>query len=314
MDLSGSALTWAGSEYKKGQTTEHKARQANQIVVPACFVCAGLSALCAKTQGHFGQVLSVNSQAVYLKHGSALVCLALPQGGNMFYGALVKEAHWSALQTLSVDTKVYCQDGSLFFESSEVCLNLNSAPLWKAVPVKEVRGAAARRLGDEINILLAKSLDEPALALGQTLSGKAKAASGLFYAQRFAEASAVMQSMLGLGFGLTPSGDDYCLGMLAVFNMLRPSAYAARVNKLSSFLESIEQGRTTPVSAWFLKLALGGVFAERVQNVLLKTEQQAPQAIGQACEALLQVGASSGRDILRGMAIALHLAAERRAN
>lgn len=286
------------------------AGQTKKVVVPACSVCDALSSLCAKSYGRFGQVLSVNSQAVYLKHGSALVCLALPQAGNMFYGALVEEKDWAALQALNAGSEVHCEDGCLIFESRHICLNFNSAARWKFVPVRDVSGRAAQCLHGEINLLLARHVDKSALALGEVLCGKAKMASSLFYAQRFEEASAIMRTMLGLGFGLTPSGDDYCLGMLAVFKMLRPRAYTVRAGKLVSFIESIHKGETTPVAAWFLKLALESVFAERLQDVLVATEKNDPEAIGRACKALLQVGASSGRDILQGMAIALELSRE----
>lgn len=101
-------------------------------------------------------------------------------------------------------------------------------------------------------------------------------------------------SFIGLGCGLTPSYDDMCVGMLAV--------YRAQGQEMSG--EKADLSQTTDVSARYLRLALEGYFGEPVCNVIEALYGNGDLA--EAVEAIQQVGATSGRDMLRGMRLALN--------
>lgn len=277
--------------------------------VPAVFACAALTSLCASRFARFGSVLCVSSQAIYIQRGESLVCLSLPQAGNMFYGALVAKEHWPLLQQgLTVGDDVYCEKASLIFPGTASVLDLNTAEKWQFTLPRSIADESVRQLRYEINLLLAScsGAARPASAmLAEKLLIRARSASQAFYLGKVQEAAVAMRDMLGLGFGLTPSGDDYCLGLLAAFNILNSAGYAERVGKLSSFAAGINQGLTTKVSAWLLSLALKSIFPQRIQDIMFAAEQGSSKAMHLACWALGQVGASSGQDILQGMAVAL---------
>ena len=101
------------------------------------------------------------------------------------------------------------------------------------------------------------------------------------------------QSFLGLGVGLTPSFDDACVGMAAVYTAMgRPLP----------LLEDLSV--TTDVSARYLRLAQKGYFGQPLLaliHALWNHEADLPAAV----RGLEAVGATSGSDTLYGVALAL---------
>ena len=108
--------------------------------------------------------------------------------------------------------------------------------------------------------------------------------------------------LLGLGVGLTPSADDVMLGMLYTFRML-----GNKTPKLVKvFRESIAEmcdTHTSKVSAAYLKAVLSGAYFERLERVF----DGLCGAIPLDTSLLLEVGGSSGSEMLLGMLIALHI-------
>lgn len=101
---------------------------------------------------------------------------------------------------------------------------------------------------------------------------------------------------VGLGQGLTPSYDDALVGVMAVKRLLG--------KRIPFVLTPTVWNQTTEISARYLRLAQKGYFGELIWNLAyaLCGKGDVIDAIGQ----LLQIGATSGRDILFGMAQALH--------
>lgn len=101
---------------------------------------------------------------------------------------------------------------------------------------------------------------------------------------------------VGLGQGLTPSGDDMLLGVLAALHRYAP----AYISLLSQAIHPL-LNRTNEISASYLDLAMKGYVATPVLDVL--------HHLGQNWEAskqvLLSVGHSSGSDILYGILTAV---------
>ncbi|AOV97690.1 cytoplasmic protein [Edwardsiella hoshinae] len=104
--------------------------------------------------------------------------------------------------------------------------------------------------------------------------------------------------LIGLGPGLTPSGDDMLTGMLAVF--------VATGMPVHLFLPPADQLAllTTSVSCSYLNSARLGEFSTPVLRVMrdLQTGQDADRALRR----LLAVGHTSGADIVSGIALAQH--------
>jgi len=110
--------------------------------------------------------------------------------------------------------------------------------------------------------------------------------------------------LVGLGPGLTPSGDDLLVGIEAALHALaRPSA-----GFLALALDDVE-GRTTALAATLLRHAGAGEFAERLHTLLAALLGSDDEAIPAAIDRAVAWGATSGTDCLLGVLIGLDVAA-----
>lgn len=101
------------------------------------------------------------------------------------------------------------------------------------------------------------------------------------------------QSFLGLGCGLTPSFDDACVGMAAVYTAM---------GRTLPLLEDLSV--TTDVSARYLRLAQKGYFGQPLLSLIHALWNNAA-GIPAAVRDLEHVGAMSGSDMLYGIRLAL---------
>lgn len=112
------------------------------------------------------------------------------------------------------------------------------------------------------------------------------------------KAAASLVRVVGLGTGLTPCGDDFLCGVLA---MLQSTAL-----KESSFTPLLSRhiqknlANTNDISGEFLQSAIQGQYSEPVIH-LLSCRDQGVDEIVKAAEAFLSIGHSSGVDTLCGM-------------
>jgi hypothetical protein len=117
-----------------------------------------------------------------------------------------------------------------------------------------------------------------------------------------------LAALVGLGEGLTPSGDDVLVGMLAGLDAaLEVSGDAAALRQ--GLCAELERGtsRTTRLAAQMLDAAAAGFYAEPVLGLLqnLALPKPAAKTLDQAVADLLAVGHRSGADTLRGIGAAL---------
>lgn len=110
-------------------------------------------------------------------------------------------------------------------------------------------------------------------------------------------------NVLGRGPGLTPSGDDVVVGLLAGLALAARCTLGSDLTALLRRLLPRLEGRTTSVSAAVLRCAVEGRFAPVVADVAARSGLGASGARA-AVARLAGIGASSGRDMLAGMALA----------
>ena len=114
-------------------------------------------------------------------------------------------------------------------------------------------------------------------------------------------ASRLASGLVGLGPGLTPSGDDALVGIAAAAAALgKPDAVA--------FLRPIAEGaleRTTIVAATFLRHASVGEFSGRFHDLLVALLGPDDTALIPAVDRALAWGATSGADSLVGVLLGL---------
>ena len=98
--------------------------------------------------------------------------------------------------------------------------------------------------------------------------------------------------LVGLGIGLTPSGDDFLLGCLTIWQLFAPALFSLYQEK--DWLRQI-RGRTTTISYLMLEHCLNG-FVNDALIQLCKENQ---------LESFLKIGSTSGIDMLIGAHFAL---------
>jgi len=115
--------------------------------------------------------------------------------------------------------------------------------------------------------------------------------------------AAQLAALLGLGIGLTPSGDDFLCGMLAgsiLAGRQREPFFLALRAEIAAGLS-----QTNDISAAFLQCALDGQFSEPVL-ALTKPEPEAARI----AESFSKIGHSSGFDTLCGIVFCLRQPAQ----
>lgn len=115
------------------------------------------------------------------------------------------------------------------------------------------------------------------------------------------------EQLVGLGPGLTPSGDDVLAGLLVTLRHVGAAARVGRAVWLADWLAAavtFDAGtRTTPISATLLHCAARGEASPEVIGVLRGLAGRVP--LEPALRRLRQLGHTSGADLAQGVAIGL---------
>ena len=203
--------------------------------------------------------------------------------------------------------------------ASEAVLSIDRSTVWRpSLPVstKESASALAARARTLATALL--SLERPR-GLGVLLAGGtpdfplAHAGEGL---ARFADAARAEDpdeiaraagALIGLGPGLTPSGDDYLAGVSFAARLLAAAepSLGPRGRTIRQAIRQAIQGRTNRVSASLLRDATDGLGFRAMHELCDALAAGDSGAAERAARGLAAIGHSSGWDLLVGLAAGL---------
>ncbi|MGL5259044.1 MAG: DUF2877 domain-containing protein [Lachnospiraceae bacterium] len=113
--------------------------------------------------------------------------------------------------------------------------------------------------------------------------------------------------IVGLGVGLTPSGDDYIVGFLFGL-MLRKEITFRLIQCIGNCLEEVLL-ETNDISRNFLQYAKDGKFNSKLIKL---SETNRKKEMKHFVEEIIDTGHSSGVDMINGLASALHIVLEGR--
>ncbi|MGH3320030.1 MAG: DUF2877 domain-containing protein [Streptosporangiaceae bacterium] len=129
-----------------------------------------------------------------------------------------------------------------------------------------------------------------------------------------ARAAALARALVGLGPGLTPSGDDVLVGLLAALRWLGQGLLdggtpggeeaVALADTLAAAVAPDADARTTPLAATLLRCAAGGQAAGELSDVLRGLAGRSP--LPPAVDGLLATGHTSGADTAWGIILGGH--------
>jgi hypothetical protein len=115
-----------------------------------------------------------------------------------------------------------------------------------------------------------------------------------------------VQDLIGLGCGLTPSGDDFLVGALALLDAL---AERKAFKSLAFGLTHASPALTSPLSHCLLRAAAAGYVGE---NLYQAVSSVIAGKLDSAITAVRKIGHSSGWDMLAGIATTLKISATAR--
>ncbi|MTC23790.1 MULTISPECIES: DUF2877 domain-containing protein [unclassified Providencia] len=123
--------------------------------------------------------------------------------------------------------------------------------------------------------------------------------------KRYQALTHIVSQFVGLGIGLTPSGDDYLVGLMAFLLLKHHPANSC----YPSFYQGISQSKanTTPISAITLEKALNQEYRENMHQLIQCLVDGRETNIYPQILEILNIGSSSGCDMLFGIRDALFL-------
>jgi hypothetical protein len=263
------------------------------------------------------QVEAVFERSFYLRSGDDFVCVGEPDIGN---GPLTLIGHLGLVSNLGLQPRQSVTVGDRHIAiGRSIRLTLDQSEAWRPPPwpiclspVRLIETCAAlerRAATDAPQEGLARvcgvgetfGLEPPLARIGRPrIATFERWLSAVLdkHAQDTASADAV-GGLIGLGPGLTPSGDDFLAGALALLDCVgERDAHAALGRAVIAALP----GSTSPLSACFLKAAAAGYIGENLHRAV--SSVMAGDA-GAAIAAVDTIGHSSGWDMLAGIMSAL---------
>ncbi|WXJ90669.1 hypothetical protein MTKAM_22620 [Moorella thermoacetica] len=119
-------------------------------------------------------------------------------------------------------------------------------------------------------------------------------------------ADVAVKTLLGLGPGLTPSGDDLLVGYISGLDLISTiSSRAREIKKMMQFNVLSSLARTNEISQTHIRWACRGYYMEPLTALLKAIAGGDPEAVGNNMKELLARGASSGTDTAIGLLLAL---------
>jgi hypothetical protein len=264
------------------------------------------------------EVAAVFERSLYLRSAGMFVCLGVPAVGN---GPLTLIADFRPSRVRQDESVLISERGITIGDT--VCFNFDQCEEWQ--PQHWPRSLSRRQLIDVGNAIAARSaIEAPAEGLGRVheqgrgetpfarlarprIAHFASWLTGVLEADRVPTAESVaVHGLIGLGPGLTPSGDDFLAGALALLDALaQMQAHAA----LAGAIKASQRGLTSPLSGCLLRAAATGHIGEHLHHAIAAVISG---DVDTAVVAARNVGHCSGWDMLAGAVTALGVVASAR--
>ena len=262
------------------------------------------------------RVHSVFRSVINLTTAGELIAIAPDQDGGLPNGILFAGAADFRRQGVRADMPVQMDGAAVRIPDTGLVIRLDAARPWSArLPVAD--GGRWPTRSSAVHALARCDADGTAegaamvpgwataglMAIPEARQRLAAVGRAIVRTDRRAAAAAA-RPLVGLGPGLTPSGDDALAGMEAALHALgHPAA-----GFLATALDDVAD-RTTTVSATLLRHAARGEFTERIHRLIAALLGDNDAALPGAIERAIAWGATSGMDGLIGVLAGLDAAA-----
>lgn len=252
-----------------------------------------------------GRVHSVFRRAVNVVLDGTLVTFVPDAGAGLPDSIVLTAADFAILGQTSCDEPVLKRSGTIAIPQSRITIRIGDNHRDNAFPLGGKLAPAAERIErwERIRCDLAGFRAEMPPEVEQR---SAELANALGY-RDLPACERIAASLVGLGSGLTPSGDDVLLGVLAVLRFLTESgATSPFFTMFAAAVVKLAEGNTTDVSLKYLRCAGQGRFSlPLIAGV--RSFYEAGHAIDMVnLERLVSTGDTSGSDMLNGIVLGIH--------
>lgn len=268
-------------------------------------------------------VEAVFERCFYLRCGDKFICVGAPEIGN---GPLTLIGNIDPLSSLGLRpgrSAAVCERDITIGNST--LLTLDQTESWRPPPWPS-RPSSNRLFDTSAALAQRAAIDAPQEGLARHVSGApetskrqpplariARTRIAIFECWLFGVLDAkatpaiadqeAVQGLIGLGPGLTPSGDDFLVGALALLDAIgERDAHTALAR---SIIDAVP-GSTAPLSACFLRAAAAGHFGEALHRAVSSVITGDVTAAVATAE---KIGHSSGWDTMAGITTTLRVAA-----
>jgi hypothetical protein len=264
---------------------------------------------------HAGVVVGVYGRAANLRFGDRLVTVAAETLGGLPSGLSVRGFSGTGLG-LRAGQRVDMGGGWLRVDDVGFALSADRAEIWSpriavvGVPGDRtarrsaVQTAAARLSGGGLLPLLSGVVASDPGTSASTLRVARPMVGRLGRAVAGGELGAAVDAgagLIGLGQGLTPSGDDLLIGLTATLAALGDEAALP----LARAWASVAPWRTGLVASELHRQAAAGAYSERLHDLTRAVLRGPTAGIPDALDRAAAWGATSGRDTILGVALGL---------
>jgi hypothetical protein len=300
------------------------------IIIQQCIAISGDTIFLEKLiRGGFnGKVHSVYRQAINIlsEDGElySLVTDRLDNGPNTLKIRLEGCDDLANLNLMS-GADVFTTDGLLVV--GNICVQLVNAQLWNEGLPEFPRGAehsiitrnltALRRTIDTNGLsggtkaLIDQDCHETKDVVSRVLRARCAALLSALGERDFGLAATLGRDVIGLGGGSTPSGDDFCTGLLAAMQ-LPGGSFNKESREFARCLAEQAKQQTTIMSQAMLARAAEGRFREKIIGLLYAVTQGSCEDTIRATKEVIAIGSMSGTDLAVGIIAGLELALSRR--
>ena len=283
----------------------------------------------APTMCFSGVIHSIFNQACNVSlESDALLTLVSSEKGNLSQGIrLGTPPKFTFLNQLRVGQPFACRGGILRISGSELSVDLRTASLWHIdlkglrVDLRQRDTAQAwavawlelgkHRRGNGISAMIAaipvprqNSVTSPGIK--RFVEMAVQTVPALIDATRNLQVDAAITAftlLIGLGPGLTPSGDDFIVGYLAgLWSTAGSDSSRLRfMSSLGAWLSQAAAG-TNAISCTYIKSAVNGNVSEPIATLAQSVGQpKSMDSVREAAWTALQVGNTSGTDGVLGL-------------
>lgn len=278
-------------------------------------------------------IVHIFSRAVsYILPSGELFCVAFEETRNLPHGILVESSYDFQCFGLKPGMQVVKNRSQLLFGPGRLIIDLNEAISWNPYPEKvPLSNNIPQKIKFALDVSKKATSNEWHSILfevfAKLVSGEKVNCNGDPILKRITVCTEMLSSaiqqkspdlflktskkLIGTGIGLTPSGDDILLGMIAALSL------CDNKNSDKHWLEYSQQklqkhlDSTTIVSKTFLQHAIQGRFPELLIDLIQNINSPENDKLSTSVTRLTHFGSSSGYEMALGVMVALSSIASR---